>query len=240
MADRADVASKQRTEAFVLANTDAAPVPLCPEIRLRLMRTDAPMKGSAPLVRGEPHLFAWDGPRPYWAFAWASGQGLARFIMDNPGFVRGLNVVDFGSGSGLCAIAAAMGGASAVTAVDIDPVALGAVRVNAALNDVAVATRTGIPREGWRTLLAADAFYHGQDPSRLLRHSASGRTVLIADPTCRGFPKDCCDELARYCARTSPELEEWTAEVQILRVRQDALARSGKAAPDIHRPGRGS
>jgi predicted nicotinamide N-methyase len=213
-------------DAFILTNTTVVSPPLCPEIRLHLLKPDAPMKDTAPLMNGEPLLFAWEGPRPYWAFAWAAGQGLARFILDYPAYVSGRTVLDLGSGSGICAIAAAMGGAVSVTAADIDPVALCAVRLNALLNGVVVEpvqgdTRDGIPGD-WGAIVAADAFYHGQDHRWLLHSAASGRTVLIGDPSCRGFPKHCCEELAVYRTRTVPELEEWTADVQILRVRRDA------------------
>lgn len=226
MASRDTATPAHDLDAFILVNTTVVSPTLCPEIRLRLLRPDAPMKDAAPLMNGDPHLFAWEGPRPYWAFAWAAGQGLARFILDNPGYVSGHAVLDLGAGSGICAIAAAMAGAVSVTAADIDPAALRAVRLNALLNGVAVRpvqgdTQDGIPGD-WGTIMAADAFYHGQDHRWLLSAAASGQTVLIGDPSCRGFPKHCCEELAVYRAKTVPELEEWTADVQILRVLRDA------------------
>lgn len=212
-------------EPYIMANTAVDSAPLCPEIPLHLLRADAPMIGEAPTVRGEPRLFDHTGPRPYWAFAWASGQAMARFIMDNPGSIRGKKVVDFGSGSGICAIAAARAGAASVWATDIDPAAIAAIRMNATLNNVEVLTLQEDLKDHdkawWDMLLASDAFYSNQECDWLLRHAAAGLAVLIADPTCRGFPKQCCDELARYRARTYPDLEDWTADVQIMRVVKD-------------------
>ncbi len=210
---------------YIRANTEIYPVPLCPQIRLHLLKPHAPMIGQAPLHRGEPHLFDYEGPRPYWAFAWAGGQGLARFILDNPGVVSARAVVDCGSGSGLCAIAAALSKAASVAALDVDPVALMAVEMNARLNDVEVCTvRADMSLGGFDgagTILAADAFYSCREYARLLDHAAAGGTVLIGDPTCRGFPKHCCDELMRYRVKTYPDLETWTADVQILKVKRE-------------------
>ena len=148
--------------AFVEANTCVVSPPLCPELRLRLLREDAPLRDAAPVWRGNPHLFDWQGPRPYWAFAWGSGQALARFILDHQEMVRGKRVVDFGAGSGIAAIAAAVAGAALVIAADIDPIAVEAILLNANLNDVAIsATQENVLIRGqfhWDVLLAGDVF----------------------------------------------------------------------------------
>jgi len=81
---------------FVEANTYIGTPPLCPEIKLRFLREDAPLKETAPIWRGKPHLFDWEGPRPYWAFAWSGGQALARYNLDHPEMARKKSVLDFG------------------------------------------------------------------------------------------------------------------------------------------------
>ena len=104
------------------------PVPLCPEIRLRLLCPEVDLDADARDFLGE-HA-------PFWAFCWASGQVLARYLLDHPELVRGQRVVDFGTGSGVVGIAAALAGAERVTVCDSDPHALEAARLNAAHNAV--------------------------------------------------------------------------------------------------------
>jgi len=199
--------------SFVEANTFVGTPPLCPELRLRFLREDAPLKDTAPLWRGQPHIFDWEGPRPYWAFAWASGQALARFVLDNPKVVAGKKVLDFGSGSGIAAIAAAKAGAATVTATDIDPVAIEATKLNARLNDVVItavqATMAESSRQQCDVLLVGDVFYHGFDSSAhwIFKWASEGRLVLIGDPPERGFPKEYLQELTRYTIRTFPDWE---------------------------------
>ncbi len=135
-----------------------------------------------------------DRPPPFWGFAWAGGQALARFLLDHPDTVRGERVVDLGSGSGLVAVAAAKAGAAHVTAVDVDPAALAAVARNAQANDVRV---TAAPRDiladslsDVDVLLAGDVFYSQQLAQRvsgfLRRASRAGVRVLVGDPD-RGY-----------------------------------------------------
>jgi predicted nicotinamide N-methyase len=120
--------------AIVLANTRWQVPPLCPELRLRLLVSD----GSLAATWGD-ELFHHDGPRPYWAFCWASGQVLARYVLDRLEVVCGFRVADIGAGSGVVAIAAAKAGAIEVLAVDRDPLARAAVTMNAAANGVQIA-----------------------------------------------------------------------------------------------------
>src|SRR5712671_4864715 len=120
---------------FIRANTKLMPVPLVPEIRLYIAEESLPI-----WQKTEDELGAMNVPPPYWAFAWAGGQALARYLLDNPDLVAGRRVLDLGSGSGLVAIAAAKAGATCVLAADIDALALAAIGLNAAANAVALDT----------------------------------------------------------------------------------------------------
>lgn len=197
--------------SFVEANTYIDSPPLCPEIKLRFLKEDASLKERAPIWRGKPHLFDWEGPRPYWAFAWGGGQALARLILDHPGYVKGKKVVDFGAGSGIAAIAAALVGAASVTATDVDPIAVQAIELNAILNKAAITTRcvniAGKRGHRWNVLLAGDVFSAGGDPSWLLPLAEKGRKILIGEPPERGFPKEHLKVLAHYSVRTFPDFE---------------------------------
>ena len=158
-------------------------------------------------------------PPPFWAFAWAGGQALARYVLDNPDTVSGREVLDIGSGSGIVAIAAAMAGAKRVVAAEIDPFAAAAIGLNAALNGVAIAveTRDLLDRAaaGWGVALAGDICYEEPMASRamnLLRRIAGrGRTVLLGDPGRAYLPRSGLEELARYEVPTSRELEDHEA-----------------------------
>jgi predicted nicotinamide N-methyase len=152
---------------------------------------------------------------PFWAFAWAGGQALARYILDHPETVRGRRVLDFASGSGLVAIAAMKAGAAEVTACDIDPFAIAAIGVNAKANGVAVtplaADIVGQDR-GWDTVLAGDICYEHDLAARviewLLALSNRGATVLIGDPGRSYLPKDRLESLAVYEVPVTRTLED--------------------------------
>src|ERR1700687_5396117 len=116
---------------FIRANTKLLAVPLVPEIRLHIAEESLPI-----WQKTEEELGAMNVPPPYWAFAWAGGQALARYLLDNPATVAGARVLDLGSGSGLVAIAAAKAGAARVLAADIDKFAVRAIGLNAAANAV--------------------------------------------------------------------------------------------------------
>jgi len=186
---------------------------LCPELRLRFLKEDAPLKKPAPLWRGAPHIFDWEGPRPYWAFAWGGGQALARFILDNPKTVEAKNILDLGSGSGIAAIAAAKAGAATVIANDIDPIAIEATKLNARLNDVVItatqATMAESSQQKCNVLLAGDVFYpgFGSEAHWFFDWASEDRLILIGDPPERGFPKEHLQELNRYTVRTFPDWE---------------------------------
>ena len=146
------------------------------------------------------------GSPPYWAYSWAGGNALARHVLDHPQTVRGLRVVDLGSGSGLVGIAALTAGAASVIAIDPEPHAAVAARLNAEANGVIIETATADPMDGpipeADLILAGDVFYDETLATRSLaflrRCQASGRAVLIGDPDRRPLPKAAVTLLARY------------------------------------------
>ena len=158
-------------------------------------------------------------PPPFWAFAWAGGQGLARYVLDNPERVAGKRVLDFASGSGLVAIAAAKAGAAYVLAADIDPFCAPAVRLNSAANGVAIDFRTGdmIGQTGdFDFVLAGDVFYDKAFAGRLTPWFSTlrqlGVDILIGDPGRAYLPKDRLEKLAEYQVPVTRALED--AEVK--------------------------
>lgn len=176
--------SDAQLEEFMRRMTSPAPVPLVPEITL-WQAADAAALWESSIVDPEtwPDL-------PYWAIPWAGGQGLARHLLDHPETVAGRNVADFATGSGLVAIAAAKAGAARVLALDLDPRAITAVRLNAALNGAAVEPRLGDaigdPLDGFDVILAGDIFYERLLAERALPWlrglAARGALVLAGDP----------------------------------------------------------
>ncbi len=158
---------------FVRRNTAIAAPPLVPEIRLHLATEVTPIWQAT-----EESLARGAVPPPFWAFAWAGGQALARYLLDHPETVAGRAVLDFGAGSGLVAIAAAKAGAAAVTAAEIDPFAAAAIAVNAALNGVAIEVVTTDLSDGDNAVL--EVRHRGR---RLLRAADGGtRDALAAAP----------------------------------------------------------
>ncbi len=195
---------------FVRDNTVLIAPPLVPEIRLHLAVELIPLWRST-----EEELAAQGVPPPYWAFAWAGGQALARYILDNREIVSGKAVLDFGSGSGLVAIAAMMAGARHVRAADIDAFAASAISLNAAANNVAIETDTRdlIGSAGdWDVILVGDMCYERPLADRLLDwlklQQEAGRVALLGDPGRSYFPKTGVEKLATYCVPTTRELED--------------------------------
>jgi predicted nicotinamide N-methyase len=123
--------------AFVNEHTALMAAPLVPDIRLHLATDPRGIFQNASDFCDEGL-----GSRPYWAFAWPGGQGLARYILDNPALVAGKRVLDIGAGSGLAAIAALKAGAASALAADIDPLADAATALNGRANAVHLATTT--------------------------------------------------------------------------------------------------
>ena len=180
---------------FVLANTTLTPVPLVPEIVLHSACE------ALELWERTHH----DQP-PFWAFPWAGGQALARHVLDHPRLVAGRTVFDLACGSGLVAIAAALAGAREVVANDIDPLALAAVQLNAAANDVPVTTLPGDllagDAGGADVVLAGDVFYDAHITALVLpflrRAAARGALVLLGDPDRAHLPRGEFAVRARY------------------------------------------
>jgi predicted nicotinamide N-methyase len=196
---------------FVRRNTAIGRPPLVPEIALNLATAVTPIWQAT-----EESLSRGSVPPPFWAFAWAGGQALARYVLDNPEVVRGREVLDIGSGSGIVAIAAGMAGAKRVVAAEIDPFAAAAISINAALNNVAISveTRDLLDRAaaGWGVALAGDVCYEEPMASRVMnllrRIAGRGRTALLGDPGRAYLPRSGLEELARYAVPTSRELED--------------------------------
>jgi predicted nicotinamide N-methyase len=184
-------------------STTLLPVPLVPEISLHLA---GPTCGLFDATGGE---FRSDEPPPFWAFVWAGGQALARFLLDHPDQVFGKTVLDLAAGSGIAGIAAARAGAAHVAAVDIDPEAAAAVRRNAAANGVAVDADPGPEPD---VVLAGDAFYTGPVAARmaeLLRGHARRRArILVGDPGRGFFPDRLFSRIAEYVVPVPAILEE--------------------------------
>lgn len=201
--------------AFVKANTAIGSPPLVPEIRLHLATQVTPLWQAT-----EESLARFGTPPPFWAFAWAGGQALARYILDHPDIVAGKDVLDLASGSGMVAIAAAKAGARRVTAADIDPFAAAAIALNTALNEVIVGieTRDLLDRgpAGWAVVTAGDVCYEEPMASRIIallrRIAARGRLALLGDPGRAFLPREGLVELARYTVPVSLELEDREAK----------------------------
>ena len=196
--------------AFIRAETSLQSPRLLPELRLWLADRLKPLWEAT-----EPDLAAAGLPPPYWAFAWAGGQALARYILDRPDLVRGRRILDFAAGSGLAAIAAMRAGASWAVACDIDPFAEAAIRLNAEANGVSVQTSLADPMSGpapdASVILAGDVFYEQPMAGRALgwlKGLASGRTILLGDPKRTYFPYDSARLLQTYNVPTTTEIED--------------------------------
>ena len=204
--------------AFIAANTRVASAPLTPELRFHLADETLPVWEKTEEALGRVGL-----PPPFWAFAWAGGQALARYVMDAPETVAGLRVLDFACGCAIAGIGAAKAGAARVEASEIDPFAVAAALANAALNDVQInAEEIDLVGEdrGWDVVLAGDVFYEGAAGLRIADWlsglHARGATVLIGDPGRAFLPKDRLEPLARYDTPVSRDLED--RDVRLARV----------------------
>lgn len=195
---------------FILTNTRLQPVPHAPEISLWLADEVTPIWRLTEEELGEMGL-----PPPFWAFAWAGGQGLARWLLDNPAEVAGKRVLDLAAGSGLVGIAAMQAGAASVLCADIDPFCGAAVVLNAAANGVrldftdADLLDTSPPEV--EVICAGDVFYEQPMAGRVLSwlaEAARGTRILVGDPLRTYFPKTGFDLLAEYAVPTTRELED--------------------------------
>jgi predicted nicotinamide N-methyase len=192
------------TTEIIRAGTQLRPVPLVPDIRLHQASDPISLWQRTELTSGRTGL-----DPPFWAFAWAGGLALARYLLDHPETVQGRHVIDIASGSGLVAIAAAKAGAAAVTAYDIDPVAAVAIRMNAAANGVTVLAicadvldQDNLPASGADLVLVADAFYERDLAGKVMRFAerghARGAAALVGDFGRAYLPRDRLTPLASY------------------------------------------
>jgi predicted nicotinamide N-methyase len=198
-------------ERFVLDNTRLQAPPHVPEIRLHLADEALDL-----WHRTEADLEQLGLPLPFWAFAWAGGQALARYVLDNPETVAGRRVLVLAAGAGLEAVAAVRCGAARVLATDLDPYAHAAMQLNAAANGVAFdrsdADLIGSVLDDFDVLLLGDVFYERPMADRIAAwaglEAAAGRTVLIGDPGRSYLPRDRLEALAEYRVPTTRALED--------------------------------
>jgi predicted nicotinamide N-methyase len=197
---------------FVVANTRLQRPPHTPEIQLHLADEITPIWKLTEEALEEIGL-----PPPFWAFAWAGGQALARYLLDNPDVVAGKRVIDFASGSGLVGIATGLAGAKDVLCADIDAYCAAAVELNARANGVACRFTDkdllDAPAPSWaEVILAGDICYEKPLAERVLAWlaaaRAAGATVLIGDPGRSYFPRSGLTRLAEYQVPTTRELED--------------------------------
>ena len=197
-------------KVFVRENTATVTPALVPEIQLNLANETCPIWLQAPEYFSKLGI-----SEPFWAFAWAGGQALARYIFDNPAIVSEQTVLDFGSGSGIVAIAAAKSGAAHVTASDIDEYAEAAIEINAKINKVDIEiTREnliGIDKN-WTTVFAADVHYENNMSliitTWLKSLVGSGSKVFIGDPQRIYLPKNGLERVIKYSKKTESRLED--------------------------------
>src|SRR6266568_5010710 len=186
---------------IIRTGTQLRPVPLVPEVRLYQATDPIGLWQRTEQAEGA------EVDPPFWAFAWAGGQALARYLLDHPEAVRGRRVIDVASGSGLVAIAAAQAGAAAVAAYDTDPLAAAAITVNATANGVTVLTVCAdlldeAPPPGTDLVLVADAFYQRELAGQVMRFlewsQARGVAVLVGDFGRTYLPRHRLTPLASY------------------------------------------
>jgi predicted nicotinamide N-methyase len=198
--------------AFIRSNTRLRPVPLVPEIMLHVADEAVPLWSKTEEELNEAGL-----PPPFWAFAWAGGQALARYILDHAFEVAGKTVIDLASGSGLVAIAAMRADARGVMAFDIDGFAQTAIALNARENNVTIEVcgqdiLTGSSTLSAETILAGDIFYERETAERafafLSMQAERGARVLIGDPGRSYLPREKLRKIAEYQVPVTRDLED--------------------------------
>jgi len=199
-----------RYRRFVLANTTLQSPPHVPEIKLYLADEAHDL-----WHRTEDELATIGLPPPFWAFAWAGGQGVARYLLDHRQTVEDAVVLDFASGSGLVGIAAATAGATRVIACDIDPFARPAIELNADANQAALEIRVDNligSDDGWDVVLAGDVFYEEPLAGLLIPWftglAKRGANVIVGDPGRSYFPKNLLESLEVYSVPVTRILED--------------------------------
>ncbi len=196
---------------FIRQNTSVLAPPLVPEVMLHLAHEAVPIWQKTEEELGKIGL-----PPPFWAFAWAGGQALSRYILDHSTIVAGKNVLDLATGSGLVAIAAKKAGARSVLAADIDRFACAAARLNAQLNDAPILiTDDDLLREEpqhFDVVLVGDLFYEKALAERvqawLSQAKRKGAQVLIGDPGRSYLPKPALQHVIDYNVPVTRELED--------------------------------
>jgi predicted nicotinamide N-methyase len=196
--------------AFIRENTRILAPSHVPELKLYLADDALSLWELTEEQLGELGL-----PPPFWAFAWAGGQALARYVLDSPNTVHGKSVMDVASGSGLVAIAAMRAGATSALAIDIDAFASHAALLNAELNGVNIETSdadpVGQPTDA-EVILVGDLFYDRDLAPRvlawLIEQQADGKTVLIGDPGRTYLPRDKLEQIAAYDIPVTRALED--------------------------------
>jgi predicted nicotinamide N-methyase len=204
---------------FIRANTSIMSPPLVPEIELHLAHEAVPLWQKTEEELGELGL-----PPPFWAFAWAGGQALARHVLDHADLVRGRRVIDLASGSGLVGLAAMKAGAASVLAADIDGFSLAAIHLNAALNGIELEV-TGedllaAPAPLCDVILVGDLFYEKALAARvlswLMAAEERGTMALIGDPGRSYLPRERLSRLGEYRVKVTRDLED--AEIKMTSV----------------------
>lgn len=201
----------EKPAVFIREQTEIASPSAVPELKLHLAGEVTPLWKMT-----EERLRQADLPPPFWAFAWPGGQGVARYILENPEVVKGKRVLDFAAGSGVAAIAAMKAGAKSALAVDIDELALHAIEMNAAENGVEVQTSDGVdmtkPFSKVDVILAGDVCYQQAMSAKLMRWLRlcvdKGILAIMADPGRAYVPHDGMITLASYDVPTSRDLED--------------------------------
>ena len=196
--------------AFIRENTRVLAPSHIPELSLYLADDAVALWQLTEEQLGELGL-----PPPFWAFAWAGGQALARYVLDHPEIVRGKSVMDVASGSGLVALAAMKADATSALAIDIDAFASHAALLNAELNNVVVETSDADPvgkPTGHDIILVGDLFYDRDLAPRvlawLIEQQAVGKTVLIGDPGRTYLPREKLEQIAAYDIPVTRALED--------------------------------
>jgi predicted nicotinamide N-methyase len=202
------IADEEARARFILSQTTRVAVAFVPELTLLQATSVTPLWHEA-----QDFLDRHDLDPPYWAFAWPGGVALARYVLDHPSEVRGRSVVDFGSGSGLVAIAAALAGARTVTAVERDVVGRTAIRLNAQAHSVELDVTETPPEIPFDCYLGGDLFYE-EEPARefatwFRARARRGARVLVGDPGRAYAPADFM-LVAEVEVPTSPDLESTT------------------------------
>lgn len=198
-------------QAYVAGNSVVQTAPLVPEIKLHLADERAPLWNKT-------QRDLWDDGivLPYWAFAWAGGQALARLLLDEPERVRGKRVLDFASGSAISGIAAKLSGATHVLAADIDPLAAVAAQMNADANAITLDTSTddlvGQSLAGFDVIIAGDICYEQSVAERvrdwLGEEAHAGREVLIGDPGRTFLPRKDLEPVIGYGVKSARDLDD--------------------------------